>query len=85
MASVKKSKDPNAPKRALSGCATARVAQCSTSRALRYSLFVKQSSAGIRAATPGINAVEVMKACGAKWQSLTPEEKADWNSKCKQQ
>ena len=52
---------------------------------VRYSLFVKQSSADIRAATPGMNAVEVMKACGAKWQSLSPDMKLQWNSKAKLQ
>jgi hypothetical protein len=45
---------------------------------------VKSASADIRAATPGINAVEVMKACGASWQALSAEQKDVWNSKAKQ-
>jgi hypothetical protein len=45
---------------------------------------VKSASADIRAATPGINAVEVMKTCGANWQALSAAQKQDWNSKAKQ-
>ncbi len=50
----------------------------------RYTLFVKQVSADIRAATPGLNAVSVMKECGAKWQALSVQQKDEWNSKSKQ-
>jgi hypothetical protein len=77
LASAKKAKDPNAPKRALSGCAQfispfhsplpppCLFFCCSASLACRYTLFVKSASVDIRAAIPGINAVEGMKTCGA--------------------
>jgi hypothetical protein len=51
---------------------------------LRYSLFVKQSSAEIRAVTPSISSVDVMRACGSKWQSLSAQQKEEWNNRCKQ-
>lgn len=60
ISSAKRAKDPNAPKRPLSG----------------YTLFVKQASSDIRAAAPGTDAVEVMKLCGAKWQALSADQKA---------
>jgi hypothetical protein len=83
---LRRARTPTRPSALFQGALAARgAARRGTSRARRYSLFVKESSAGIRAATPGMNAVDVMKACGAKWQSLTPEAKAEWNSKCKQQ
>lgn len=39
----------------------------------------------IKAASPGMNAVDALKASAAKWQSLSADQKAEWNNKCKQQ
>jgi hypothetical protein len=87
MGSAKKAKDPNAPKRAMSGCGDMwcwRVLCIMLIGVCRYTLFVKQVSADIRAATPGLNAVSVMKECGAKWQALSVQQKEEWNNKSKQ-
>jgi hypothetical protein len=85
MEAAKKPKDPNAPKRALTGRVPAALRAATRAwHTFRYSLFVKEVSSEIRAATPNTNAIEVMKTCGAKWSALSPQQKQEWNAKAKQ-
>ncbi|GBG75548.1 hypothetical protein CBR_g20179 [Chara braunii] len=61
---VKKKKDPNAPKRALSG----------------YMFFCKEEREATRKENPLISFAEIGKAIGEKWQSMSKEEKAPYEA-----
>ena len=48
-------------------------------------MFIKATSPIVKAASPGVRSIEVMKTTAAKWMALSAEEKAVWNNKSKQQ
>ncbi|KAI9140871.1 high mobility group box domain-containing protein [Paraphysoderma sedebokerense] len=64
---VKKAKDPNAPKRPLSG----------------YFHFCAEARDGVKSENPGLNVGEIAKILGAKWKELDENEKKPYNDKAK--
>lgn len=61
----KQTRDPNAPKRPLSS----------------YMIFSSETRGKVLEETPGLSVADVGKALGARWKSLSPEDKAVFEAK----
>lgn len=62
---IRKKKDPDAPKRSLSA----------------YMFFANDNRDIVRAENPGISFGHVGKLLGEKWKALTPDEKVPYDTK----